>query len=157
MQQRLAHIMGLMRAGKYERGKTSEELAKRWDLGLPQVERLTAEASKLVAAEVTNADAVTADIGVYLRWVVAEARAGRKTARAGIQAAKVWSHILEKTGVYRPQEIHVTVAASATPASAKKAMEEAFGPLLGASNGDDAGAPRDVSDVSGAPQSPSPK
>jgi hypothetical protein len=144
---RVAHIAELMRTLKFKRGKTAKELSKAWDLGIDRVHELTAAASKRVRAEVMNPDRVSADVGTALQITLADemAKGRRKNGRVIADLARTWMQI---SGAAAPQEIKVTASAAATPAAAKKAMEEAFGRFT--EGGDDASSAGTLPDVSGS-------
>lgn len=59
---RIAHIVDLMREGQFRRGKTAKALAKDWDLSEDYLFELTAEASKRVRKQLTNADELAAEV-----------------------------------------------------------------------------------------------
>ena len=89
---RVAHIADLMRTLKFQRGKTVKALAKEWGLGEQRVRELSAMASKIVRAEVTDPDAVTVTVCTYLERVLEQAweKGDRKHV---VLAAKVWAEM----------------------------------------------------------------
>ena len=117
---RLAHICEIMRAFKWRRGKTGPELAEEWGLSLVSVERLSAEASKRIKAEVTDKDYVTATVCGTLEKIMSDARGdadrvitleterGLKqespnvSRKVAVDAAKTWAEI---SGAKAPTQV----------------------------------------------------
>lgn len=59
-----------MRAMTYRRGVTDRELAKRWHLSEHETRRITAEASRRVAAELADPDGLRVTIGTRLESIM---------------------------------------------------------------------------------------
>jgi hypothetical protein len=108
---RLGHICELMRTLQFQRGKTAKLLAAKWGLTPNTVAHLTAEASKIVRAEVMNPEHVSATVGTYLEWGLAQAKKTRNL-RAIEGLAKQWAII---AGAVAPQEIKHSGAIGGDP------------------------------------------
>lgn len=63
---RVEAIVGLMRSGQWQRGLTAPVLAEQWGLATATVEGLAAEASRVVAREVTDPERVKVDVSTVL-------------------------------------------------------------------------------------------
>lgn len=91
--ERVERIVGMMHAGTWERGVSAPELAEEWGLAVATVEGLSAEASRVVAREVTDVELVTETVSATL------ARTMGKAENAGefgdvARIADVWTKIL---------------------------------------------------------------
>lgn len=91
----------MMRDLTFRRGSTAKELAERWHLSHDEVRRITAEASRLVASEVTDRDATTADVGVVVRQLVCDPKI---EPRDRVKAAEVWSRL---AGIFAAERLEV--------------------------------------------------
>jgi hypothetical protein len=100
---RIAEICRMMRECTFETGKTAKMLAARWHLSEQRIACLTAEASKIVRAEI-DADSVRLEAGSFLRATMREAKSvgDRKNL---IQAARA---LIELAGAAAPTRIHAT-------------------------------------------------
>lgn len=94
----------MMRALTFRRGSTVRELAARWSISEDEARRITAEASRLVASEVTDRDATTADVGVVVRELV---RDPKIEPRDRVKAAEVWSRL---AGTFAAERVEVSQA-----------------------------------------------
>jgi hypothetical protein len=99
MRARVEEAAALMRTMSYVRGVTDRELAARWGIGLAGAQRYTSEASRVVAAEVRDPDAVTTDVGTFVASVVRDS--GEET-RDRLKAAELWSKI---AGTFAPDKL----------------------------------------------------
>ena len=97
-----------MRSLAYRRGVTDRELAARWHISVHETQRLTAEASRRVAAEVTDRDATTADVGLVVRDIVGD-RA--KEPKDRLKAAEIWSRL---AGTFAADRVEVSQTAPVT-------------------------------------------
>ena len=91
--QRVERIAGMMRRNEWRRGETAPELGSEWGLATATVEGLAAEASRVVAREVTDPDRVKEDVSMVLSRDVhraSEAAAFGEVARL----ADVWTRIV---------------------------------------------------------------
>ncbi|MGI9117205.1 MAG: hypothetical protein ACR2JV_06185 [Gaiellales bacterium] len=149
-QLRIERIVGMMRRFEWVRGQTPELLAAEWGLAAATVRGLSAEASKIVSAEVMDRDAVRADVGVALQTALQGAvRDGDWKAVATL--GKVFGDV---SGASAPAKLEATVIdGAATPSAARAAMIEAFGRVTppvqddtdaGAGQHDDDGASPDA-------------
>ena len=111
---RIQHIMHLMRTLAFERGVTWRHLRDEWGVGDSSIKEMCAEASRRVKAELTNKDEVTVDVGVTLQRVMRKGLSDYETehdVKAGsltIQAAQVWSSIV---GIEAPKKVSLELAA----------------------------------------------
>lgn len=121
---RLDHVCGLMRSGKYERGVTDKSLAVEWGVAVATVQGYTSEASKRIAKEVRDPDAVDADIGAFLRWAIQAARKSGRP-REGIEAAKVWATLAGRNAPDR----HEHSGPNGGPIDVRAAQDEILGSL----------------------------
>jgi hypothetical protein len=121
---RVAYIADLMRRLRFERGYTSKVLAKAWGIQPASARRYSAEASRVVRAEVTNRDDIEQDVGSTLMWAMKSA-VQNGDRRNAISAAKVAAEV---SGV-KAAERHEVVTTEATPENARRLMEGAFGKL----------------------------
>lgn len=93
---RTAHCQSLMLSLEW-RHTDAERLAKAWGIGLSTMQRIAAEASRRVTAEVTDPERVTQTVCAALDRVIREGlEAGDR--RNVINAAATWAKIL---GVYK--------------------------------------------------------
>lgn len=91
-EERVAHIMTMMRGLLFRTGDTVKELAKEWDLCEQRVRELTAEASRRVKAEVMNPEQVGATVGMALEKTLHRAME-EGDHRNVIAAAKTWQEL----------------------------------------------------------------
>lgn len=111
---RIQHIMQMMRALTFERGVTWRKLGAEWGIGDSGMREMCAEASRRVKAELTNKDEVTVDVGVTLQRVMRKGLADYETkhdtdgGKLTIQAAQVWSGIV---GIEAPKKVSLELAA----------------------------------------------
>ena len=127
-EQRIAHIMGMMRRWEWKRGESGPVLAERWGLSVDRVKDLAAEASKRVLAEVTDPALVSGTVGMALQRVLDEGMEatgdakwhGRKLA---VESSKAWAQIV---GAMAPQRVDVTSRGEPTPADAQRILREKF-------------------------------
>lgn len=111
---RIQHIMQMMRDLTFERGVTWRKLGAEWGIGDSGMREMCAEASRRVKAELTNKDEVTVDVGVTLQRVMRKGLADYERdddVKAGsltIQAAQVWSGIV---GIEAPKKVSLELAA----------------------------------------------
>lgn len=87
-EQRVAHIVELMCEFRFERGKTSRELAEQWGLSYQYVRELCAEASRLVRANLGSADEIAAEVAPGLLKAF-RAAVERKDSRGAASTARV--------------------------------------------------------------------
>lgn len=146
-EQRIAHIMDMMRRWEWKRGKSAGDLATTWGLAVSTVEELSSEASKRVRAEVTDPERVSGTVGMALQRVLDEGMEatgdakwhGRKLA---VESSKAWAQIV---GAMAPQR-HEVATTEASPQKAADLVRAAFGRVSkGADKDDDDGSPGDDS------------
>jgi hypothetical protein len=82
VEQRIQHIVDLMRRGEWVKGETGPELALEWGVSLAVVEDASAESSRVVRREVTDPAKMTEDIAanLYARLANADDRDAAKIA-----------------------------------------------------------------------------
>ncbi len=127
-EQRIEQIAGLMRQMATKQGKPlwdrkiRQSLGKSWNLSDVEVRKLSAEASKRVAADVTNSEEITNFVG-----------AAFADAMAFTFAKKDWRNMVALMGVglklaQTPVKVEIEVQAKQpTPADAAEAVRKAFG------------------------------
>lgn len=120
---RVAEVAEMMRSLTFRRGTTTRELAQRWHISRDEAGRITAEASRLVAAEVTDRDATTADVGVVVRALVCDSKI---EPRDRVKAAEVWSRL---AGTFAAERVEV---AQVQPVTLSEDWAELRAVLLGA-------------------------
>ena len=121
---RVDFICDLMRALRFERGKTHKQLAQAWGVSASTVRDYTSEASRIVKAEVTDKDGIERDVGATLVWAMRSAvEAGDR--RNAIAAARTAAEV---SGV-KAAERHEVTTTEATPENARRLMAEKFGKL----------------------------
>jgi hypothetical protein len=133
-EQRIAHIMGMMRRWEWKRGVSGPILAKEWGLSIEWLKDLSAEASKRVRAEVTDPERVSGTVGSALSKVLHDSMddGDRKSV---IDASKAWAQIV---GAMAPTKVDVTATTTdATPAKAAEIMRRRFGAVTPAKKDDD--------------------
>jgi hypothetical protein len=90
---RIVHIVGLMRALKFQTGKTGPQLAAKWKLSPKTVEEHTSEASRRVCASVMrDRDRIGATVGAALEKAILAASAAGDH-RVIAQLADTWAKI----------------------------------------------------------------
>lgn len=121
-EQRIAHIMDMMRRWEWKRGKSAGDLATTWGLAVSTVEELSSEASKRVRAEVTDPERVSGTVGSALSKVLHDSMddGDRKSV---IDASKAWAQIV---GAMAPQRVDVTARGEPTPADAQRILKRKF-------------------------------
>lgn len=150
-EQRIEHIMGLMRTLKFRTGVTAEELSTEWGLGIRRVYELTAEASKRVRAEINDPDHVSAHVGVALMTALDDEMAKRPTKRSGkavAELAKTWATI---SGAGAPTKHEVTGPNGAPVVDVKAAQDDLLGRIARLAAEGGAGADRPKPDSGGSP------
>lgn len=117
---RVEHIADLMRDLQWERGKTAKRLAEEWSVSESTIRNYSAEAHRIVVAEVDMTEAGR-DVSVALRTVLADSmRDGdRKNA---IKAAEVWATV---SGA-KAAEKHVVTGAVADEKTAAEIVRKHF-------------------------------
>lgn len=122
---RLAECCDLMRTARFRTGKTAKELAKKWGLGLDRTYEITAEASRIVAAELKDPERVTVKIGAALERIIDEEMAkapNRRQSRNVIEAGKVLAVLV---GANAAEKHDVKVAGVVDLESVSRARETA--------------------------------
>jgi hypothetical protein len=89
---RIAHIAGMMRRLAWRTGESAPELAADWKLSRSAVEKLSAEASRRVRAELADPGEVTTIVTSALARVLHDALAAGDR-RNAIRAAETWARI----------------------------------------------------------------
>lgn len=102
---RITYICALMRNLRFTRGKTYKLLAKKWDLHPDVVKKMTAEASKRVAAEVRDPDHVTATVGSALELSIKGAVTA-KDFKSVAGLAKTWADVMGVSAAARIEHTH---------------------------------------------------
>ena len=120
--QRIEHIAGLMRSLTFRRGKTAQRLAAEWSLSLDRVWQLTAEASRMVKAEITDPDRVTVTACGYVEWALREAKKSKDT-RAIAPLAKAWAELAGT--LVKKHEVASPKWAEATPDERARMLDAA--------------------------------
>jgi hypothetical protein len=120
VEERVAHIVGIMERLEWERGKTGPKLAAEWGVSLSVVEKASAEASRRCTAD---AEEVRRDISVggrqLMRDAVRDGRAGDFT--------KVGELLASVSGAKAAEKHLVGALEGATPSKAREVMSELFG------------------------------
>lgn len=106
----------MMRRCEFRRGRTEHDLVKRWHASLDYVRRVTAEASRLVAREVTDREAVSADVGTVIRSIVQD---DAQETRERVRAADVWARL---AGAYAAERVEVSEAPPVTASPEWRAL-----------------------------------
>ncbi len=124
--QRVDYIADLMRALRFERGRTYKALAEAWQVHRDTAKKYCAEASRIVRAEVTDREGIEIDVNQALNAALASAVAKvDRDPRAVALVAKTWAEI---SGV-KAAERHEVTTTEATPEQARRIMAERFGKL----------------------------
>jgi hypothetical protein len=89
---RIARIAGMMRRLDWRTGESAPELAAEWKLSRSAVEKLSAEASRRVRAELADRREVTTVVTAALARVLHDAVAAGDR-RNAIRAAETWARI----------------------------------------------------------------
>ena len=99
---RVEEAADAMRALTYRRGVTDRELAQRWRVSLAVAQRITAEASRVVARELRDPDRVEVTVGTRLEQVVLEG-----DDRDAVNAASVLAKLRGLNAAERVEVSHV--------------------------------------------------
>lgn len=102
-ERRIAHIVGKMKRLEWQTGKSGQALAKRWSLSQSSIQKLSAEASKRVWAEIADPELVTLTLTAALDKVLRDALAAGD-ARTVVKVADTWARIVGATGKSRQPE-----------------------------------------------------
>ena len=121
---RVEHICGLMREMEFKTGITYKTLAKEWSISQDRVKQLTAMASKIVIAEVTDPERVKPDLCKVLMRCVHEAAAAKKYNDVA-SCARVYAEILGVKNA--PQTVVNVNAGDITPADARAILARELG------------------------------
>lgn len=100
VQARIDHICTLMRNVKWIRGVTSEALAKEWGISIDRMRELSAEASRIVRAEVVDPDAVTETVTTTLADIMRSAH-DQGDHKSAVAAARAWADITGASSAIR--------------------------------------------------------
>ncbi len=119
VEDRIAHITGMMERLEWQRGKSARKLAEQWGLALPTVEGNAAEASRRVMADASE---VRRDITLGGRQLLEQALRDNDAKAFGI----VGKLLADVSGANAPQRSEV-LSTSATPAEAARLVREVFG------------------------------
>lgn len=92
-EQRIEHIAAMMRRLEWRTGDSGPALAREWRLSRSSLEKLAAEASRRVRAEVTDPGAVTLTVCAALEKTLRDALADGDR-KSVIRAAATWSRIV---------------------------------------------------------------
>lgn len=124
--ERVAFIAEMMRACTWVRGRSEDDLARLWGMTASGVRNHSAEAARVVRAEIANPDAAVVDVVANAMDIMRECRdAG--DARNAIGALKL---VAEVTGAMAPQKHQVESSGSltvASPAEAAALVRREFG------------------------------
>lgn len=115
---RVEHIADMMRTGLWVRGQSAIPLAKEWGVAVATVERYSAEASRVVAREVQDPEALKTEVATVLRENLHRAsRASEYKAVASL--ADVVTKITGARAPERHEHAHVVASYEAMPAADK--------------------------------------
>lgn len=103
--ERIAHVEGIMRDLAWVRGKTNRALAAEWGCSVAAVNDYAAEAARRLRSEVTDASEVTATVATTLRANLERASDAREF-KAVASLADVWTKIV---GARAPEKHEHTV------------------------------------------------
>ena len=116
--ERVEEIADMMRTGMWVRGMSAPTLAERWGLATATVEALSAEASRVVAREVKDPEALKTEVATVLRENLHRAsRASEYKAVASL--ADVVTKIMGARAPERHEHAHVVASYEAMPAVEK--------------------------------------
>jgi hypothetical protein len=101
------HIAKMMRGLTWKRGESVRALSAAWGLCEKRIRELSAEASKVVRAEIADPDTVQTTVCAALDWAIHDAKKRGKH-MAVARAGKVWSDI---TGATAARKVDVRVGA----------------------------------------------
>lgn len=110
--QRVEWIVGMMRRGEWRRGESAGPLADEWGLAIATVEGIAAEASRVVAREVTDPERVKVDVSTVLMKDLERASA---CAEFG-DVARIADVVTRIVGARAPEKHEHTVYAGMAPA-----------------------------------------
>jgi hypothetical protein len=120
VEQRIAHIVGMMERFEWVRGKSGPKLAAEWGVSLSVVEKASAEASRRCTAD---ADEIRRDISLggleLMREAIREKRPGDFT--------KLGELLATVSGAKAPEKHQIGTLDGATPGRAREVMGELFG------------------------------
>lgn len=106
---RVEQAAAMMRALTYVRGVTDKVLAAEWGIGIDAAQRYTAEASRRVAAELSDADGhMTALIGTRMRQEIQSGESRDAIAAAALMAKLLGLGAPEATGGTPHQPVTLT-------------------------------------------------
>ncbi len=129
VEERISHIVGMMEAFEWERGRSAPKLAAEWGLATATVEKYSAEASRRCTAD---ADEVRRDITLGGRKLLKGAI--EEGDRAGFrQVAEILASV---SGAKAADKIQVGALDAATPGKAREVMSELFGGVTPETKGD---------------------
>tara|TARA_R110000868_G_scaffold344717_2_gene605835 strand:- start:969 stop:1514 length:546 start_codon:yes stop_codon:yes gene_type:complete len=105
---RVEEVAALMRAMAYRRGSTDRELAAKWKVSLDVAQRITAEASRVVARELRDPDRLAVTIGTRLEAIMLDGE-DRDAVNAASVAAKLHGlNAAERVEVSQTQPVVLT-------------------------------------------------
>lgn len=112
-QGRICECCDIMRALRWERGRTIKQLAKKWGVSFDYAKNLSSYASRIVREELLDANAVGATIGEALLQIVKEGMGSKKYEhrKMVILAAKLLSEL--SPGLRAEQNINVVASRGA--------------------------------------------
>lgn len=115
---RIEHVADLMRTGMWVRGVSALPLSELWGLAVATVEGYAAEASRIVAREVADPEALKTEVATVLRENLHRAsKAGEYKAVASL--GDVVTKIMGARVPERHQHAHVVTSYEAMPAPDK--------------------------------------
>jgi hypothetical protein len=118
--ERVDHIADLMRRGQWVRGVSGDALAEAWGVDVPRVNHLAAEASRVVAREVSNPREMQVEIATVLRENLHRASAAGEY-KAVASLGDVASKVLGARAPEKHEHAHVVASYEAMPATDKAA------------------------------------
>lgn len=124
--ERINYICDLMRALKWQTGRTVKELGKLWGVNPNTMRGYSSDASRRVRAEVTDPESVSRDVCSALRIAVSETLDKKDWSRM-TKAAEVWASI---SGAKAAERVDMrSVHTEVTPDEARRIMADKFGKL----------------------------
>lgn len=138
-QERIDYIADLMRSMEFKTGRTVKRLAKKWGMSIETLKKDSAEASRIVRAELQDPDRVGASVGAALERALA--RADRRGEEGSEKAddtvgrlANVWATI---SGAKAAERLEHKVEGEVSPQEALKIMERRFGKVTPKEEGEE--------------------
>lgn len=121
-EQRIEHIMQLMRKLQWIRGETGKKLAVEWGLSVSRVEHLSAEASKRIRQYFSDPKDIATEIQLAIDKILRDAL-DSKERKVALEALKLWAEVSGAKASIK----HEIITTEASPAKAAELMRQTFG------------------------------